>query len=164
MWSVAPNGRKVVYIVTHNKGESEDVQITGIDPYGNQVFATTLALTSKPIPAAVADSAVAAILASPILALSGARGIETQLRNRLPSYYPPVNSILIGSDGRIWIGLYPDGDESSWLVLDEHGRLQMRVLLPKSVLLHAADGTHIYGEERDELGVGSIVKLRIISE
>jgi len=91
-------------------------------------------------------------------------GLERELRSRVPPFYPPVENILIGADGRPWISLYRRDESEEWLILDAEGNPQGRVVLPARTRLHVANATHIWALERDELDVESIVRYRVLQK
>ena len=89
------------------------------------------------------------------------RAYRTEVKDRVPSVFPPVEAIVLGVDGRTWIGLYGGEDGEPWLILDSHGEPVGRVTLPAGVRLRVAKGDHIWGTERDEFDVESIVRFRL---
>ena len=90
--------------------------------------------------------------------------MERELRSRVPPFYPPVENILIGADGRSWISLYRRDESEEWLILDAEGNPQGRVVLPGRTRLHVANATHIWALERDDLDVESIVRYRVLHQ
>src|SRR5690606_4074299 len=84
--------------------------------------------------------------------------ILSDLKEQIPSTHSPVNDIVIGMDGRIWVSLRPDHGGTPWLVLDPDGEPEMRVTLPANTRLMVADDRCVWGLEVDELGVESIVR------
>ena len=88
-------------------------------------------------------------------------GLERELRSRVPPFYPPVEEILLGADGRSWIRLFREDELEEWLVLDSEGEPQGRVVLPDRTELHVANAAHIWALESDEFDVESIVRYRL---
>ena len=87
--------------------------------------------------------------------------ILTDLGDHIPATYSPVDDILLGRDGRIWVSLRPDADGNSWLVLGPDGEPSMRVTVPANTRLEVADDRYVWGLEVDELGVESVVRYRL---
>jgi len=162
-WSVAPTGDRIAILdVDWNAPDERWVRFSVVDPHGEELFARRIEVEPLRIPPSVVDSVVADRLASPILATFGAGdGFEENLREAIPAHYPPVTAVIVGTDRRSWVGLAPTNEGNPWLVFDAEGTLLAHVILPSRVRLRAADATHLYGEERDELDVGSVVRYRL---
>ena len=75
--------------------------------------------------------------------------------------YPPVRSVHIGVDGRIWIGVSSADASRAWFhVVSPDGRVLGRVETAAGFRLHQADAVALLGVERDGDGVPSVVGYR----
>jgi hypothetical protein len=124
--------------------------ITRIAENGDTVFAVEIAVPRVPVPASVRDSV--ARLPMPPGALN---------RPTTAAEYPPVRSVHIGVDGRIWIGVSSADASRAWFyVVSPDGRVLGRVETAAGFRLHQADAVALLGVERDGDGVPSVVGYR----
>lgn len=153
-WAVASDGSRIGVLTTNITGpEAGTFRVSLSDALGGQVYRRAYPFQGIPIPKQVLDS---------VVEIRAARlGIETEMRNRIPPIYPPVEKILLGADGRTWIRLHSGDESEAWLILGSEGNPQGRVVLPARTTLHVANATHVWALERDELDVESIVRYRI---
>jgi hypothetical protein len=165
LWSVSPDGSHIVTLVTNIAG-SEAGTFTvslyrAVD--GLQLYTRTLPFESVAIPASVIDSVMAdRIERAPRPELR--RLYETEVKARIPSVYPPVVRVFVGHDGRVWIGLRTTPEGNAWIVLGREGEPTNQILVPSNVVLHVANSTHVWGLERDEVGVESVVRFPLPAE
>jgi hypothetical protein len=160
-WSVSPDGGRIALLaVTFPEPHVGEFRIVVVDEHGDEIFDRAYRTSTLSIPESVVDS---------VLSARAARASNSQMRSailsdlkdRIPSMYSPVEDILVGMDGRVWVSLRPDGDGNSWLVLRPDGEPSMRVTLPASTRLMVADDQNIWGLEADELGVESVVRYHL---
>lgn len=79
-----------------------------------------------------------------------------------PGTYPPVDELVAGRDGTVWLSLRPDrGAVREWLVLDGDGAPLGKVELPTGVRVMMAERSALWGTVRDEYGVDYIVRYRV---
>lgn len=154
IWAVASDGNRIGVLTMDLTGpEAEAFKVTLYDALGGEVFSRAYPFEGVPIPEEVVDS---------VVELWGSRlGIEREMRSRIPPIYPPVEKMLLGADGRTWIGLRSGDESEAWLILGPEGDPEGRVVLPARTRLHVANATHVWALERDELDVESIVRSRI---
>ncbi len=80
----------------------------------------------------------------------------------LPPHHPPVRQVVPGMDGTIWLAREDHGGEPlTWWVLDADGEPIGEVQLPRGIEVMAADRSHVWGMERDELDVPYLVRYAI---
>lgn len=59
-----------------------------------------------------------------------------------PPHYPPVTTVVLGTDGTIWLRDPPlEGADAIWTVLDEAGEPLARIRIPTNVQLGSRAGT-----------------------
>ena len=160
-WAVAPDGSRIGALTTDISGpEAGTFQVRVYDSMGEEVFSRRYPYSAVPIPDPVVDSVLEAWAErAPHPALK--RAYQTEVKNRVPHIYPPVEEVVFGSDGRVWIGLYGGPEGEPWMILDGGGVPVGQVMLPPGVRLRVAGSDHIWGVERDEFDVESIVGFRI---
>jgi hypothetical protein len=144
-----------------------------LSPSGAEQFHRRVDLGAQPIPRRVRDSLLAEGLtkAQPQLAAARRRGMTLPASNErlvsdglaLPSHYPPVKNLIIGSDGTIWIERFGAGQSGSWLVLDNAGAPLFRVDFPGGFELQQASRRSAWGTDRDELDVSYLVRFDLVA-
>jgi hypothetical protein len=164
LWAVASDGSRIA-VVSTNVSESEQptFDVAAFDARGNELFREKFPFEPTRIPKHVADS-VTASWAAAAPRPEVRRAIEAEVRPRVPPVYPPIASVLIGDDGRLWIGLRQTVRGNAWLVLDSDGDAVGWVEFPSNTLLRHADAEHVWAVERDELHVESVVRFRLTGE
>jgi hypothetical protein len=161
LWAVAPGGDRIAVVTTQTSGAEEgSFYLRVTDERGAGLVERRIAFQPVRISRHVADSAIQATVGR-IQPPEVARIVEREIRERMPQAYPPVHTLLIGSDRRIWLGLRVTEQGAPWLVLDSGGDPVGRVFLPSNQAVRAADAEHLWVTERDELGVESVIRLRI---
>jgi streptogramin lyase len=49
--------------------------------------------------------------------------VDVDARRRIPSALPPVKSMFVDNDGRVWIGLRPNGSTQEWKIIGPTGKV-----------------------------------------
>lgn len=164
LWTVAPDGDRIATVTTHASGVEEgSLHLRVVDERGRGLVDRRIPFEPVPIPRHVADSALRAT-AERVRPPEMARAVEREAQERMSPVYAPVHTLLIGSDHRIWLGLRATEEGTPWLVLDPDGEPVGRVLLPSNQAIRAADAKHLWVTERDELGVESVIRARVLPE
>lgn len=163
-WAVAPDGSRVGALVTDPYGPDGGTFLVSVyDSLGEQVFSRRYPYSGVPIPDRIVDSVLARMAErAPHPDLK--RAYQTDVKDRAPPIYPPVERIMFGSDGRVWIGLHGGEEGKRWMILDEDGDPVGRVVLPHGFTLQVTGSDHIFGVERDPFDVESIVRYRLRDE
>ena len=160
-WSVSPDGDRIgLLTVSFPTPEVGAFRIVVVDAHGREIFDRSYQTSTLSIPESVIDSVLSARVAN-ASNTEMRSAILTDLGDRIPKTYSPVDDILLGRDGRIWVSLRPDADGNSWLVLGPDGEPSMRVTVPANTRLEVADDRYVWGLEVDELGVESVVRYRL---
>ncbi len=79
----------------------------------------------------------------------------------LPTYFPPVDAVVLGLDGSIWLGRPAMGDEREWWVLDDGGVPRFSVRLPSAVNVRAAHGMSAWGTHLGEFDVPLVSRFQV---
>jgi hypothetical protein len=94
----------------------------------------------------------------------GAEAAAAEVRQAMyiPAFYPPVNALVAGRDGTIWMALNPrPASGTEWLVVDPNGDPIGKVILPTEMEPMAAERSMVWGTERGEFDIEYIVRYRI---
>jgi hypothetical protein len=163
VYKVASDGSAIA-IVTPRVSEKSDnfFRVTLISADGDTTFSREYAYKPVPIPKQAFDSAVRVMVAKG--AAYGVRPephVLNQLRQRVPGDLPPVVSLFVSSDGRVWLALQSKKSPRTWLILGPKGEQIGSVAVPANITLLEARGFTAWGIERDEYDVDSIVRLRL---
>jgi hypothetical protein len=78
-----------------------------------------------------------------------------------PSSYSPFTRLLIGRDNTLWLELFTLSGDRIWQVFDSRGDLVGRIALPRSVFVHAAEDSTVWGTDTDDDGLEHVVRYRI---
>ena len=157
-WAVAPDGGFIGLMSVESSQDSSSVRLRLVSSDAVDVFDRTYRFNGVPIPTSVMDSAIAAQVKrrEPAHRLP----MERRLRTRAPSVFPSADGLVIGSDGRSWIGLLPTHLGKPWMAVDSAGEPSVVATLPSGARLWAATATHLYATARDSLGVESVLRFR----
>lgn len=160
-----PNGRFAILARQGAPATREAAfTLTMVTPGADTVWSRTVRVSADAVPSAVRDSVQAARRRA--FSLGGisadhARAIETAAP--VPDRYPPVHSIRVGSDGRIWLGVGAP-DSGRWQVLNPDGTAVAHATVPPRATILAATSTHAWGVYRDDLDVPSVVRWRLLPD
>ena len=80
---------------------------------------------------------------------------------RMSSWYIPVETITLGLDRTVWIGLRPTVEGRSYLVLNAAGDPVGTVVVPRSTRVRQARADRIWVTETDNDGLSSVVRYRV---
>ncbi|HUF69868.1 MAG TPA: hypothetical protein VMM79_14585 [Longimicrobiales bacterium] len=120
----------------------------------------------------ISDADVKAVLAK------WSEGAEPEVRSYLAEYgrthpradkFPAYEQLIMDQPGRLWIQNYVrdhlDDGWRYWMVLSSAGtELLARVKTPAAIEIHDIGDDWLLGVTQDELGVGSVVLLAIVSD
>ncbi len=82
----------------------------------------------------------------------------------IPDYYPPVRSLFVTHDDRLWLRLATaggDDDVSEWLVVGPGGAPEFRISAPPGVTFKAARGNRVWGTGSTEMDIPYIVLYEV---
>lgn len=142
--------------------ETSHFTVTILRPTGDTVLSRRYEFRGVPIPKQARDSALAAIAPQqtegpPDLA----RRFQAIARARMPNWYIPVESITLGLDDTIWLGMRPTGEGRRTLILNGRGDPIGSIVLPGSSRVRQASASHVWVTETDADGLTSVVRYRL---
>ena len=79
----------------------------------------------------------------------------------IPDYYPPVQSLFVTHEGRVWLRLDSAGGDDDaadeWVVVGPDGTPEFRIGAPPGVTFKAAHGDRVWGTGKTEMDIPYIV-------
>ncbi|MEX2283761.1 MAG: hypothetical protein WEE89_14845 [Gemmatimonadota bacterium] len=151
--------RSAIAIPVDAGADSAEVRVTTFDAEGDTIFSRQYQVEGIPIPRAVGDSVIEA-RASELQQRSPELAAAVRREARVPKFYPPIEGLLIGRDGTVWVQLPNRNDARAYLVIDANGGALGTLQFPRTARLAAAQRDRIWLLERDENDVQSIVRYR----
>jgi hypothetical protein len=124
---------------------------------GDTLVASSLEFSVRRIPRRSVDSAISRVGAGYPLDVQSE--LQAAARRAMPDVYPPVDRVLIGADGSIWLRLTTADDRHAWRVLGSGGEYQCTVQLARRLLVMEARLPRFWALDRDEDGLVSVVAL-----
>lgn len=137
------------------------IHVTVVRSTGERVFSRTYPFTSGAIPKPVVDSAFTRV--TTIYQGSEYAELRRALRAKIPAAYPPVRSVVLATDGSVWIERQSVADgPREMFVLNPNGDVRGTAVFPRGGLsLQHATQTHVWAVESDADGFVSIVRFRV---
>jgi hypothetical protein len=159
----SPNGSMVAFAKAFIDGPNAgQFQMTAFSEAGDTIFARTYGLTLDPIPATVSDSTRAALISSlERVDASLAAAVRDAF---IPSYYPPLDGLVIGMDGTLWVQKRPSTEGVRILAAEPDGGIIGELILPVRSRIAAATRDRLWVIEADDVGVESIVRYKVVWE
>ena len=90
------------------------------------------------------------------------RRFQAMAHERMSSWYIPVETIMLGHDRTVWIGMRPAAEGRPYLVLNAAGDPVGTVTVPRSTRVRQARADRIWVTETDDDGLSSVVRYRVI--
>ncbi len=134
-----------------------DVEVTNTS--GATVFRRSYSYTPIAIPKRVIDSNLAMRIdprnKQPAEFEAAWKAMKT------PSTYPPVKRLVIGTDGTIWLEMETAALGHRWQLLSAKGDVVGQVSLPQNVELKAVSRSEVWGIEKDQDDLESVVRYKV---
>jgi hypothetical protein len=145
--AASPDGTRLISVTTVDPlTPHPSVTAVALSAMGDTLYKRMLPYRPVPLPAAVFDS------------VAGSSAFQR------PAVYPMYRTVIAGRDGSAWIGRWPTGGDTEWLVLDAKGSVSGSVQFPKGFILETADISTAWGFEPDDSGLLTIVWYRIAAQ
>lgn len=156
-------GRLTATIPTRSEG-TFTLTIIGIT--GDTLLSRTFPFRGEPIPRQAIDSALAAFIPKDGRSREGPADLpqrfQQMARERMPPVYTPVESIVLGLDRTVWVGLRPSAGRRGYLILNRAGDPIGTVSFSAGTRVRQASATHVWVTETDEDGLASVVRYRVV--
>jgi hypothetical protein len=128
---------------------------------GDTAFARAYSFTPQPIPAKVQDELREDLHAAAQRSRAGAIAARAA---RFPPAYSPIEEIMMGRDGTVWIRLHSSANDRRWLILGNTGEILDTITMPPSARLVAADLNQLWLLHNDQWDVPSIMRYRMLRD
>jgi hypothetical protein len=163
----APSGQHVAQLTAAIPSRQDATfHVTLIAITGDTVFSRDYPYRGVPIPKRVADSVIAATGPAPGHLINPPADLEERVqaiaRERLPRWYIAPESLTLGLDQTIWIGIRPTAEGRGYLILNGRGDPIGSLMVPASTRIRQASATHIWVTETDDDGLSSVVRYRVL--
>lgn len=164
----SPDGRRVGTLTLEGRGSGTIYTVTIMSLVGRRdtVFAVRHPARAVAIPARVRDSALQAIATRtrngrPYYPPGIGERLAAMAEERMPSTYPPVESLVLGDDDVTWVVLSRQPTGSEAVRLDATGKAVARTIIPPGSRLVHATAANLWLAETDADGLTSIVRYRL---
>jgi hypothetical protein len=155
--AVAVDGSRIAFAIPGAETEGGRYPLVVIGAAGDTILSRQYSHSLVPIPKPIMDS----IMARRLEQAQGPELKDAYQSMKPPGSYPPFTRILVGRDHTIWLELFTLSGDRIWQVFDSRGDLLGRVALPRSVFVHAAEESAIWGTDTDDDGLEHVVRYRI---
>jgi hypothetical protein len=160
---VANDGARIVSVRPRTISTGRHVfSVVVVDSSGRRLWWRDYPFDAVSIPAPRVDSAYRAFYESRRSSdlANAIRAVVTTL----PTYYPPLERLIVGNDHSIWLGLRRNSsEEMPWLVLDRDGIPRGHLFLPRNEQLMSASLQQIWTTVRDSVNVEAVHRYGIRS-
>ena len=165
-YSFAYNGSRVGELSAPlPASERSHFTVTVLRANGDTIVSRRNEFRGVPIPSQARDSALAAILPRGGRVSEGPQDMPQRFqaiaRDRMPNWYIPAETITLGLDNTIWVGMRPTNEGRTMLILNGGGDPIGTLLLPRTSRVRQASATHVWVTETDSDGLTSVVRYRI---
>jgi hypothetical protein len=147
------------------RGTEGAFTVTVLGSRGDTLASRTFPFRGVPIPRQARDSVLASFIPREGRPREGPADLpqrfQASARERMPSVYTPVETILLGLDRTIWVGMRPTPEGNGYLILDASGDPIGTLLLPASSRVRQATAARVWVTETDADGLSSVVRYRL---
>lgn len=165
LFGIAPDASALVVLTSTTNSDDSitavQADLTRVD--GREPAIVRLEVTRALLPQLVRDSLENAVERHDFLrqfAVDRGRDVKA-LQALIPRRYPPVQSILIDSSGRLWIGL-PSGEWGQrWIIFDDAGASLGQLVAPRRVTIVGALDEVVWGLEEGADGLQSPIRYAL---
>lgn len=166
--------QSVVLVRMRGLGPGE-VDLTELSAQGETVWSRRMSFAPLTLSASDVDEMVEALAEhlanAPGRSASLLGDARSAVREALyvPEHYPPVQDVVLASNGELWMRTFEDAGTDSLNVwhavrVGETDSPVRRILLPTSFSPHDATDTHVWGSRRDAFDVRYVVGRQLIRQ
>ena len=167
LYAVSGDGKLLaeltVPLPTQREGE---YRVTVLRATGDTVFSKFFPYRGEPISQRSRDSALAVVGPVPGHLINVPKDlperVREEARSRMPSWWAPLETVLVGLDGSIWVGHRHDGETRSYLILNSDGEIIGDLLVPHSMRIRQATASRIWVTATDADGLSDVVRYRVV--
>lgn len=138
--------------------DSGTYQITLVDRRSKTHYARRYPFTAQPVPQRILDSAAEAT--------RGGRDpvVKPSMMPRIPPprIYPPVEGLVTGADGEVWVELRATPAGVPWVMLSPRGDVVGTLILPANITVKIIAPGMAWGTAKDADDVESVVRYRVV--
>ncbi len=165
--AVSVSGDRIASLSARLTSRDEGVySVSLLRSNGDTVFSRSYPFRGVPIPRSAIDSTLATYIPKAGAPSEGPADLPLRFqalaRERMPSVYTPVQSLLLGLDNTIWLGMRPDSAGTRFVALDERGDEIGSVLIPPQSRVLQATARQMWLGVADADGLASLVRYRIV--
>jgi hypothetical protein len=165
LYSIAPDASRVAVLANQPTGAEKEhtFAVSMISARGDTLYRRSYSYIPYRISKATSDSIVHAELVKIGKRGAGASELASAFRKQVvvPVAFPPVEGLVAGSDGSLWIRLRDTSQGRPYLVLDGRGRQVGVGLLAANTVVMAANAQTAWAVEFDQYDVPSIVRYEV---
>jgi hypothetical protein len=158
-YEVAGDGSRSFLATTSFDEAEATISVAAFDQMGDTLFTREIVVKGEILPVNVRDSALDAQIAR--LPMNASAAEVFREKARFPPVYPPLEGVVVGNSGEVWIRLRVNATEVEYVMLDLTGAVTGRLTLPRSVEIRAFDRGTAWAVVRNSLDIPSLVKYRI---
>jgi hypothetical protein len=163
--AIAEDGSRIAFAIQENATQaSSSYHVIALDGRGDTVFARAYPYSTIPVSRHTADSVRANV--SPVALKQSpvpSRGAAGNTVVHIPTTYPPLRRIIVGSDRTIWLEMWTAAAVHHWVELDPMGNPDAVVDLPLEVRVEAAAESRIWCIQRDPVRRSTdIIRYRLV--
>ncbi len=156
-------------IAAWDEGRPGELRLARFDPDGTEAWTRTLPLPATRVSPGVRSAMVeeAVEVATPMVEQARRMGqpvrgsVESLVREglHLPEHHAPVDRVVVGGDGGIWLRRGGEGASREWIVLGPEGTPRFTFPLPEGMTVRAVLGDSAWATGVGEYEVPYVVRL-----
>src|SRR5687768_16010770 len=167
LYAVSANGQLLGELTVPLPTQQEGTyRVTVVRVTGDTLFSKVLPYRGEPIPQRARDSALAVVGPVPPHLLNVPpdlpERIREEARSRMPSWSAPLETVLLGLDGTVWIGFRPDRERRRYLILSDRGEPTGELSVARAMRVRQATASLIWVTETDSDGLSDVVRYRVV--
>jgi hypothetical protein len=157
-FGVDPTGERMAWVsMSYTGPDSGTYAVTAFSRTRETLYARRYPFTPQPIPAHLRDSLAAIVAKAPRRAIPPGMGPHFGP----PTIYPAVESVIVASDGSVWVEQRATKDGIPWVMLSPRGDITGTFTVPANVKLMVIGRGSAWGTEKDADDLESVVRFSV---